>query len=97
MDNGSAAEYRGAGVYVARILKAAKPSDLPIQAAIKCELADSLHLAGVGRAVSCETPPRDSDETDYIKAYIGLENIHASEIFSKIVMQHLDDDLEAAE
>jgi Phage integrase family len=32
-----------------------------------------------------------------INAYIGLENIHASEIFSKIVMQHLDDDLEAAE
>jgi hypothetical protein len=32
-----------------------------------------------------------------INAYIGLENIHASEIFSKIVMQHLDDELEAAE
>ena len=32
-----------------------------------------------------------------INAYIGLENLHASEIFSKIVMQHLDDDLEAAE
>jgi integrase len=32
-----------------------------------------------------------------IKAYIGLENIHASKIFSKIVMQRLDDELEAAE
>jgi integrase len=32
-----------------------------------------------------------------INAYIGLENIHASEIFSKIVMQRLDDELEAAE
>jgi integrase len=32
-----------------------------------------------------------------INAYIGLENIHASEIFSKIVMQHLDDEVEAAE
>jgi hypothetical protein len=32
-----------------------------------------------------------------INAYIGLENIHASEIFCKIVMQHLDDDLDAAE
>jgi Phage integrase family len=32
-----------------------------------------------------------------INAYIGLENIHASKIFSKIVMQRLDDDLEAAE
>jgi len=32
-----------------------------------------------------------------INAYIGLENIHASEIFSKIVMTHMDDDLDAAE
>jgi hypothetical protein len=32
-----------------------------------------------------------------INAYIGLENIHASEIFSKIIRQHMDDDLEAAE
>jgi integrase len=32
-----------------------------------------------------------------INAYIGLENIHASEILSQIVMQHMDDDLEAAE
>jgi hypothetical protein len=33
-----------------------------------------------------------------INAYIGLENIHASAIFSKIVMEHMDDDaLEAAE
>jgi hypothetical protein len=33
-----------------------------------------------------------------ISAYIGLENIRASEIFSKIVMDHMDDDaLEAAE
>jgi integrase len=32
-----------------------------------------------------------------IKAYIGLENIQASEIFSKIVMEHMHHDLEAAE
>jgi hypothetical protein len=33
-----------------------------------------------------------------INAYVGLENIQASEIFSKIVMEHLDDDaLEAAQ
>jgi hypothetical protein len=32
-----------------------------------------------------------------INAYIGLENIHASAIFSKIVMDHMDDALEAAE
>jgi hypothetical protein len=32
-----------------------------------------------------------------INAYIGLENIHASEIFSKIVMGHMTDKFEAAE
>jgi hypothetical protein len=32
-----------------------------------------------------------------INAYVGLENIQASEIFSKIVMEHLGDDSEAAE
>jgi hypothetical protein len=32
-----------------------------------------------------------------INAYVGLENIQASEIFGKIVSQHLGDDLEAAE
>jgi len=32
-----------------------------------------------------------------INAYIGLENIRASEIFSEIVMQHMDGGLEAAE
>ena len=32
-----------------------------------------------------------------VNAYIGLENIQASEIFSKIVMEHLGHELEAAE
>jgi integrase len=32
-----------------------------------------------------------------INAYVGLENIQASEIFGKIIMEHLDDALEAAE
>ena len=32
-----------------------------------------------------------------INAYIGLENIQASEIFSKIVMEHMCENLEAAE
>jgi hypothetical protein len=32
-----------------------------------------------------------------INSYIGLENIHASEIFTKIVMDQLDDNLDAAE
>jgi hypothetical protein len=32
-----------------------------------------------------------------INSYVGLENIQASEIFSQIVMEHMDDELEAAE
>jgi integrase len=32
-----------------------------------------------------------------INSYVGLDNIQASDIFSKIVMEHLDDELEAAE
>ena len=32
-----------------------------------------------------------------INSYVGLENIQASEIFSKIVMEHMDDELEPAE
>jgi integrase len=32
-----------------------------------------------------------------INAYIGLENMQASEIYSEIVLQHMGDGLEAAE
>jgi hypothetical protein len=32
-----------------------------------------------------------------INAYVGLENIQASEIFSEMVMEHMGDELEAAE
>jgi len=32
-----------------------------------------------------------------INAYVGLENIQAAEIFSEMVMEHLEDELEAAE
>jgi hypothetical protein len=32
-----------------------------------------------------------------INAYIGLESIQASEIFGKIIMEHLDEAQEAAE
>jgi integrase len=32
-----------------------------------------------------------------INAYVGLENIQASEIFSEMVMEHMEDESEAAE
>jgi integrase len=32
-----------------------------------------------------------------INAYVGLENIQAAEIFGEMVMEHMEDELEAAE
>jgi integrase len=32
-----------------------------------------------------------------VNAYVGLENIQASEIFSRIVMEHITNELEPAE